>query len=115
MNSKKLKPRIPHRVRGLREPSFQPPLERISDPHRDPKVYAARMLKRKEMGITWFKMDLHTNLVADRPGAVNERGVCTEKGLGYLCEHIAAIRDVIGWKAPLSADHFGPLNVKDAI
>jgi L-alanine-DL-glutamate epimerase-like enolase superfamily enzyme len=83
--------------------------------HKDPKVYAARMLKRKEMGITWFKMDLHTNLVADRPGAVNERGVCTEKGLGYLCEFIAAIRDAIGWKAPLSADHFGPLNVKDAI
>jgi L-alanine-DL-glutamate epimerase-like enolase superfamily enzyme len=81
----------------------------------DPKVYAERMKKRKEMGITFFKMDLHSNLVADRPGALNERGVCTEKGLGYLCEYIAAIRDVIGEGTPLAADHFGPLNVKDAI
>jgi L-alanine-DL-glutamate epimerase-like enolase superfamily enzyme len=83
--------------------------------HKDPKVYAERMRKRKEMGITFFKMDLHTNLVADRPNAVNERGVATDKGLQYMCEFIAAIRDVIGWKAPLAADHFGPLNVHDAI
>ena len=81
----------------------------------DPKVYAERMKKRKEMGITFFKMDLHSNLVASRPGALNERGVCTAKGLGYLCEYIAAIREVIGDGAPLAADHFGPLNVKDAI
>jgi L-alanine-DL-glutamate epimerase-like enolase superfamily enzyme len=83
--------------------------------HKDPKIYAERMRKRKEMGLTFFKMDLHTELVADRPGAVNERGVATEKGLGYLCEYIEAIRDVIGWGTPLAADHFGPLNVKDAI
>ena len=82
---------------------------------KDPKVYAERMKKRKEMGLTFFKMDLHSNLVADRPGALNERGVCTPKGLGYLCEYIAAIRDVIGEGAPLAADHFGPLNVNDAI
>jgi L-alanine-DL-glutamate epimerase-like enolase superfamily enzyme len=74
------------------------------------KVYAERMRKRKEMGLTYFKMDLHTELVAERSGAVNERGVATEKGLGYLCEFIEAIRDVIGWGTPLAADHFGPLN-----
>ncbi|HWB86639.1 MAG TPA: mandelate racemase/muconate lactonizing enzyme family protein [Bryobacteraceae bacterium] len=83
--------------------------------HKDPKIYAERMRKRKEMGLTFFKMDLHTELVSDRPGAVNERGVATEKGLGYLCEYIAAIRDVIGWGTPLAADHFGPLDVNDAI
>jgi L-alanine-DL-glutamate epimerase-like enolase superfamily enzyme len=83
--------------------------------HKDPKIYAARMARRKTMGITFFKMDLHSNIVADRPGALNERGVCTEKGLGYLCEYIAAIRDTVGWSAPLAADHFGPLNVNDAI
>ncbi len=27
--------------------------------HKDPKVYAERMRKRKEMGLTFFKMDLH--------------------------------------------------------
>ena len=47
--------------------------------HKDPKVYAERMRKRKEMGLTFFKMDLHTELVADRPGAVNERGVATKR------------------------------------
>lgn len=83
--------------------------------HKDPKIYAERMRKRKELGITFFKMDLHSNLVTDRPGALNERGVCTEKGLGYLCEFIAAIRDVIGEGTPLAADHFGPLNVNDSI
>ena len=83
--------------------------------HKDPKIYAERMRKRKEMGLTFFKMDLHTDLIADRSDAVNERGVATDKGLGYLCEFLAAIRDVIGWSAPLAADHFGPLNVNDSI
>ena len=83
--------------------------------HPEPKVYAERMRKRKEMGITFFKMDLHTALVKDRPDAVNERGVATNKGLEYMCEFIAVIRDVIGWSAPLAADHFGPLNVNDSI
>ncbi len=46
---------------------------------------------------------------------MHESGVATEKGLGYLCEYIEAIRDVIGQDAPLAADHFGPLNVKDGI
>jgi len=83
--------------------------------HKDPKIYAERMLKRKKMGFTFFKMDLYTSLVADRPGAVTDRGVATEKGLRYLCEYIQAVRDAIGWDVPLAADHFGPLNVKDAI
>lgn len=83
--------------------------------HKDPKLYAARMQKRKDMGLTFFKMDLQSSLAEDRPGALNERGVCTEKGLGYLCEYIAAIRDVIGQGTPLAADHFGRLNVNDSI
>jgi L-alanine-DL-glutamate epimerase-like enolase superfamily enzyme len=83
--------------------------------HPDPKVYAERMRKRKEMGITFFKMDLESHLLRDRAGALDERGVCTEKGLGYLCEYIAAIRDVIGQGTPLAADHFGPLNINDSI
>ena len=81
---------------------------------KDPKVFQKRMLRRKEIGFRFFKMDLYTNLVQDRPGAV-ERGVATEKGLGYMCELIAAVRDAIGWDAPLAADHFGNLTVNDAI
>jgi len=83
--------------------------------HKDPKIYGARMLKRKQMGFTFFKMDLYTSLVADRPGAVHQSGAATENGLKYLCEYIAAVRDAIGWDAPLGADHFGRLSVKDAI
>ncbi len=83
--------------------------------HPDPKVYAERMRKRREMGLTFFKMDLQSNMLKDRPGALNERGVCTEKGLGYLCEYIAAIREVLPAGAPLAADHFGRLNINDSI
>ncbi len=86
-----------------------------TDTSKDPKVFADRMLRRKKMGFTFFKMDLGTHLVADKPGAVNHRRVATPKGLELLCEYIAAVRDVIGYEAPLAADHFGPLNVKDCI
>jgi len=83
--------------------------------HKDPKIYGRRMLKWKQLGFTFFKMDLYTSLVADRPGAVHENGAATEKGLGYLCEYIAAVRDAIGWDAPVGADHFGRLSVNDCI
>jgi L-alanine-DL-glutamate epimerase-like enolase superfamily enzyme len=82
---------------------------------KDPKIYGERMRKRKAAGFTFFKMDLLTSLVEDRPGAVNARGTATPKGLGYLCEYIAAVRDVIGYEYPLAADHFGPLTLKDSI
>ncbi len=83
--------------------------------HKDPKIYAQRMLDRKKLGFTFFKMDLYTSMVADRPGAVHQNGAATEKGLGYLCEYIAAVRDAIGWDQPMGADHFGRLSVNDAI
>ncbi len=83
--------------------------------HKDPKIYASRMLQRKQMGFTFFKMDLYTSLVAERPGAVHENGAATEKGLGYLVEYIAAVRDAVGWNVPVGADHFGRLSVNDAI
>jgi len=81
----------------------------------DPKDYADHFKGRKAQGFTFFKMDLGTRLVANRPGAVNDRRAATDKGLEYLGEYIQAVRDVIGWEAPLAADHFGPLTVKDAI
>lgn len=83
--------------------------------HKDPKVYGQRMLARKKLGFTFFKMDLYTDLVDNRPGAVLHNGVATEKGLKYMCEYIEAVRDAIGWDAPLGADHFGRLSVNDAI
>lgn len=82
---------------------------------KDPKVYADRFRARKAQGFTFFKMDLGTDLVSDRTGAVNYYKMATEKGLEYMCEYIQAVRDAIGWEAPLAADHFGPLSMKDSI
>jgi L-alanine-DL-glutamate epimerase-like enolase superfamily enzyme len=74
------------------------------------------MQRRKAAGYTYFKMDLRTQeLIGDRPGAVDQRGVATAKGLPMLCEYIAAVRDIIGYDVPLAADHFGPLDVNDSI
>lgn len=86
-----------------------------TDQSKDPKVFATRLKKRQQMGFTYFKMDLGTSLVTDRPGAVNARGTATEKGIGYLCEYIQAVRDEIGWDVPLATDHFGRLDVNDSI
>ena len=81
----------------------------------DPKIYAQQMLARKKLGFTFFKMDLYTRMVAKRPGAVMTTGLATAKGLEYLCEYIKAVKDAIGWQAPLAADHFGNMNATDAI
>jgi len=82
----------------------------------DPKVYGARMRRRQqERGFQFFKMDLYTTMVADKKNAVDTRGVATDLGLKYMCEIIQGVRDGIGWEPPLAADHFGNLNVKDAI
>jgi L-alanine-DL-glutamate epimerase-like enolase superfamily enzyme len=86
-----------------------------TDQSKDPKVFAERLRKRKEQGFTFFKMDLGTSLVADRPGAINSYDTATTKGLQYLCEYIQAVRDQIGADAPLATDHFGPLNLNDSI
>ncbi len=86
--------------------------------HKDPKQYAQRVQRRRKMGFRFIKLDLYTRLVADRPGAVNPNGIATEKGLGYLCEYIAEIRDIVGQEFPLSADHFASeeiMTAKDAI
>jgi L-alanine-DL-glutamate epimerase-like enolase superfamily enzyme len=80
-----------------------------------PKIFADRLIRRQKAGFTFFKMDLRPSMIKAIPGALDTRGVATEKGLKLFCEFIAAARDGIGWDVPLAADHFGPLNVNDAI
>jgi L-alanine-DL-glutamate epimerase-like enolase superfamily enzyme len=80
----------------------------------DAQRYGRRMAQRKKQGFQFFKMDLYTSMVENKPGAVDARGVATDKGLKYLCEIIAGVREGIGWD-PLAADHFGRLTVNDAI
>jgi len=81
---------------------------------KDPKVYGQRMKERKEvMGITWLKMDLGIEMVADTAGTVTnptdiqQWGMyqqphpllameVTEKGIAMLEQYVAAVRDAVG-------------------
>jgi len=70
----------------------------------DPKKYGERMLARMKLGFTFFKMDVTTNFIGDKPGALDTAGVPTDKGLEYGGELIGAVRDAIGWDKPLAVD-----------
>jgi L-alanine-DL-glutamate epimerase-like enolase superfamily enzyme len=99
---------------------------------KDIKVYAQRMKARKEMGITWLKMDLGINLIEDIPGTLTRPAgltkweenflphpfvatEVTDKGIDKLCEYVAAIREAVGMEIPLSMDHLGHIGVKSVI
>ena len=99
----------------------------------DPKIYAQRMKERKEvMGLTWLKMDLGVDAVADKAGTVTMRSglsdwektevphpllamEVTDKGIALLEEYVAAVRDAVGMEIPLSMDHLGHVGVKSII
>ena len=52
--------------------------------HPDPKVYAERMRKRREMGLTFFKMDLQSSMVKDRPGR-STSAACARRRVWVTC------------------------------
>ena len=74
----------------------------------DPKKYGERMLERKKKGFTFFKMDVTTNFVSNGGSIAGNidptSGIPTDKGLAYGGELIAAVRDAIGYDAPLAVD-----------
>jgi L-alanine-DL-glutamate epimerase-like enolase superfamily enzyme len=82
---------------------------------KDPKLSAAQMKRRKEMGFRFFKMDLDRWLVADRPNAVDHEGALTDTGLKYLCELVDAVKDAVGRSAPLAADSHGAGRVSSGV
>jgi L-alanine-DL-glutamate epimerase-like enolase superfamily enzyme len=100
---------------------------------KDPKIYAQRMKERKEgMGLTWLKMDLGIEMVADTPGTLTNPSdiqqwqpyqqthpliamEVTDKGIAMLEQYVAAVRDAVGMEIPLSMDHLGHLGVKSII
>src|SRR5438094_5636509 len=100
---------------------------------KDPKIYAQCMKERKEgMGITWLKMDLGIEMVADTPGTVtnptdiNQWAMnqlphpllgmeVTDKGIAMLEQYVATVRDAVGMEIPLAMDHLGHLGVKSII
>jgi L-alanine-DL-glutamate epimerase-like enolase superfamily enzyme len=83
----------------------------------DPKKYAERMLARKKLGFTYFKMDITYNFINVKPGNVDTYGTPTDKGLEYGGELITAVKDAIGWDVPLATDtsSLRARTVKDAI
>jgi L-alanine-DL-glutamate epimerase-like enolase superfamily enzyme len=85
-------------------------------PTTDRKAFAEGVRRRKEMGFTFFKTSWSAALVSKVPGAVNESGAATDKGLKLMCEVLDMIRDAIGWEASLALDHLGSrLRVNDCI
>jgi L-alanine-DL-glutamate epimerase-like enolase superfamily enzyme len=81
---------------------------------KDPHVYAQREKERKEvMGLTWLKMDLNVDMVADTPGTLTQPSgmsaweqrvlphpftamEVTDKGIEMLCQYVAAVREAVG-------------------
>jgi L-alanine-DL-glutamate epimerase-like enolase superfamily enzyme len=74
----------------------------------DPKKYAERMLARKKLGFTFFKMDITYNFINVKPGNVDMYGSPTQKGLEYAGELIAAVKDAIGWETPSGDGYLEP-------
>ncbi len=80
----------------------------------DVDKYANLMKARIDMGFEHYKMDLRPWYLQGIDGA-QAGGYPTEKGLQVWGEYVERIRDIIGYKVTLGADHFGPLNVETGI
>jgi L-alanine-DL-glutamate epimerase-like enolase superfamily enzyme len=70
----------------------------------DPKEYGQRMVARKKLGYTFFKMDIRAGTFGDRPGTFDQFGQLTDRGLGYASEIVTAVKDAIGWDQPLAIE-----------
>jgi L-alanine-DL-glutamate epimerase-like enolase superfamily enzyme len=106
----------------------------------DPKVYATRMKSRIEKGFTFLKMDFGVQLVKDIPGALIGAGVwdqrkqwseelgsygmtkhpftriqITDLGLEKMVEYVHQVREIVGYEIPMSADHFGHIDMNSCI
>ncbi len=77
-------------------------------------AFARFMKKRLDMGFHHYKMDLRPRYLDGIEGA-KSGGYPTEKGLQVWGEYVERIRDVIGYKVSLGADHFGPMNISSGI
>lgn len=73
------------------------------------------MFKRRlELGFQHYKMDLRPRLFDGIEGTT-VGGLPTQKGLKVWGENILNIRDIIGYKVKLGADHFGRLDIVSGI
>jgi L-alanine-DL-glutamate epimerase-like enolase superfamily enzyme len=98
----------------------------------DPAEQGRRLKARMDRGITFLKQDLGIDLLHDKPGMLAKpigltysasqsimhpfTGIeITEKGVAFLSDWVAAIRQVIGMEVPLASDHYGHIGVNSCI
>ncbi|MFD2080220.1 L-alanine-DL-glutamate epimerase [Actinopolymorpha cephalotaxi] len=96
----------------------------------DPQVLAERLVGRRKLGYQFLKMDVGINLLWDVPGALiappgaREQTTTmhpftgirvTDKGVDLLAEHVATVREAVGYDIPLAVDHFGHIGVDSCL
>jgi L-alanine-DL-glutamate epimerase-like enolase superfamily enzyme len=98
----------------------------------NPQEQGRRLTERMDRGITFLKQDFGINLLHDKPGMLSKplgltfsasqsimhpfTGIeLTEKGVAFLSDWVAAIREVIGMEVPLASDHYGHIGVNSCI
>ena len=91
-----------------------------------------RLKERMDHGLTFLKVDFGVNLLKGVPGTLNVAAgapaagrdmvmhpftglAITDKGIAYLSDYMAAIREVIGMEVPLASDHYGHIDVNSCI
>jgi len=99
-----------------------------SDP--DGTVMGRRLRERMEMGFQYLKMDAglrtlgdHGDCIVAPPGMKTSTEVMhpftgvqlTDKGIGLICEYVAAVRQENGYEVPVAVDHFGHLGIESCI
>jgi L-alanine-DL-glutamate epimerase-like enolase superfamily enzyme len=99
---------------------------------RDGREQGLRLKERMDRGLTFLKVDVGVDLVADIPGTVSRpvgqslsqgeqvmhpfTGLeLTDKGVALMSEYVGRIREVIGMDVSLAADHFGHIGVNSCI
>ena len=78
------------------------------------EAYTRFMQARLDLGFQHYKMDLRPWYLTDIEGAQAGR-YPTQKGLEVWGEYVERIRDVIGYRVTLGADHFGPMTIETGI
>jgi L-alanine-DL-glutamate epimerase-like enolase superfamily enzyme len=96
----------------------------------DGAAMGLRLKQRMEVGFGFLKMDIglgnlrgKQDCVIAPPGMLQTNSIMhpftgiqvTEKGIGVLCEYVAAVRDAIGYEVPLAVDHFGHMGLESCI
>ncbi len=91
-----------------------------------------RLKERMDRGLTFLKVDVGVDLVANVPGTVSRpmgqsllqgeqvmhpfTGLeLTDKGVELMSDYVGKIREVIGMDVSLAADHFGHIGVNSCI